>query len=103
VIGISLGGLVAAKVQEESRPDLQVACVSAPTWADGVRLQKKPEHRVAIYSSEDEVIADRVEDWPKLADAHDLAWLTHDTDLHKERICELLNRWIEGKPICQSV
>lgn len=99
VIGISLGGLVAAKVQEQSRPDLQVACVSSPTWADGVRLQKKPAHRVAIYSSNDEVISDRVSEWPELADAYDLSWLTHDMDRHKERICELLNRWIEGVPI----
>ncbi len=96
VIGISLGGLVAAKLQEESRTDLRVACVSSPTWADGVCLESKPAHRLAIYSSNDEVIADRVSDWPQLAEAHDLAWLTHDTDAHKERICELLSRWIEG-------
>ena len=99
VIGISLGGLVAAKIQEHSRPDLQVACVSSPTWADGVRLEKKPANRLAIYSSHDEVIADRVSDWPQLADSHDLSWLTHDTDAHKERIAELLNRWIDHEPL----
>jgi esterase/lipase len=99
VIGISLGGLVAAKVQEDSRLDLKVACISAPTWADGVKLQKKPSHRVAIYSPKDEVIAERVSDWPNLADAYEFAWLTHDTDAHKERLCEMLNRWIEGAPI----
>jgi hypothetical protein len=99
VIGISLGGLVAAKLQEGSRPDLRVACVSSPTWADGVRLRVKPTHRVAIYSSNDEVIADRVAQWPELAEAYDLPWLTHDTDAHKERICELLSRWIGGSPI----
>lgn len=99
VIGISLGGLVAAKLQEDSRPDLQVACVSSPTWADGIRLEKKPAHRVAIYSSRDEVIADRVSDWPALAEAYDLSWLTHDTDRNKERICELLSRWISGAPM----
>ncbi len=99
VIGISLGGLVAAKLQEESRSDLNVACVSSPTWADGVRLIAKPPHRLALYSSQDEVIADRVSDWPKLAESYDLAWLTHDTDAHKERICELLIRWIEGSTV----
>jgi hypothetical protein len=99
VVGISLGGLVAAKVQEQSRADLRVACVSSPTWADGVRLQKKPAHRVAIYSATDEVIADRVSDWPDLAEAHECPWLSHDTDLHKERICEMLKRWIVGVPI----
>ncbi len=94
VVGISLGGLVAAKLQELSRPDLRVACVSSPTWADGVRLERHMENRVAIYSSNDEVIADRVSDWPALADAHDLPWLSHDTDAHKERICGLLTEWM---------
>jgi hypothetical protein len=99
VIGISLGGLVAAKLQEQSRPDLEVACVSSPTWADGVKLARKPSHRLAIYSSNDEVISDRVSEWPQLAEAYDLPWLTHNTDDHKERVCELLNRWIGGRPI----
>ena len=101
VIGISLGGLVAAKLQEASRPDLRVACLSSPTWADGVQLLKKPSHRLAIYSSHDEVIADRVSDWPQLAEAYDLPWLTHDTDAHKERIGQLLNRWIAGEPLAE--
>lgn len=99
VIGISLGGLVAAKVQEDSRPDLFVACVSSPTWADGVRLAKKMPNRLALYSSKDEVISDRVAEWPDLADAHDYPWLSHDTDRHKERICDLLNLWMSGKAI----
>jgi predicted esterase YcpF (UPF0227 family) len=99
VIGISLGGLVAAKVQEECRLDLRVACVSSPTWADSVHLLKKTANRVAIYSSNDEVIAGRVSEWPLLAEAHDLPWLTHDTDAHKERICQMLDRWIGGSPI----
>jgi hypothetical protein len=99
VIGISLGGLVAAKLQEESRLDLRVACISSPTWADGVRLVQKPANRLSIYSSKDEVIAARVSDWPQLAEARDFPWLTHDTDAHKERICEMLNRWIDGLPI----
>lgn len=103
LIGISLGGLVAAKLQEESRFDLRVACVSSPTWADGVRLAMKPENRVAIYSSNDDVIAGRVSDWPQLADAYDVPWLTHDTDAHKKRISALLNRWISGEPIADAV
>lgn len=103
VIGISLGGLVGAKLQEDGRADLQVACVSSPTWVDGVRLTKKLENRLAIYSSNDEVIAPRVSDWPSLAEAYDLPWLTHDTDKHKERIVEMLKRWIERKPVLQSV
>ena len=40
LIGISLGGLVAAKLQETGREDLHVICISSPTWADGVELQR---------------------------------------------------------------
>jgi hypothetical protein len=68
-----------------------------------VRLESKPQHRVAIYSSHDEVIAERVSDWPQLAEAYDLAWLTHDTDAHKERISELLNRWLAGDALAEAV
>ena len=106
VIGISLGGLVAAKLQEESRPDLRVAAISSPTWADGVQLRKHPGNRLAIYSSNDEVIAPRTSDWPNLAEAYNFPWLTHDTDAHKERICQMLNVWLEGgdlAPVAQSL
>jgi len=102
VVGISLGGLVAAKLQEDARPDIHVACISSPTWADGVRLAKKLPNRLAIYSSSDEVIADRVAEWPNLAEAHDFPWLTHNTDVHKQRLCEMLSRWLEGRPIVNA-
>jgi esterase/lipase len=41
LIGISMGGLVAAKLQEEGRTDHHVIAVSSPTWASGISL----EHR----------------------------------------------------------
>src|SRR3990172_12197704 len=78
LIGISLGGLVAAKLQEESRPDLYVICISSPTRFKTIALKKKMSHRVVFYSSEDEIIADRVSNWSELAEAHDLPWLNHD-------------------------
>lgn len=39
IIGISLGGLVAAKLQESGRPDLHVICINSPTWA-GLRAHQ---------------------------------------------------------------
>lgn len=98
VIGISLGGLVAARLQELSRPDLRVACVSSPTWADGVHLERRMPNRIAIYSLNDDVIAGRVSEWPELAEALEFPWLSHDTDLHKVRICEHLNAWLARFP-----
>jgi pimeloyl-ACP methyl ester carboxylesterase len=90
LVGISLGGLVAAKLQETGREDLHVICISSPTSADGVELQRRLPHRLALYSSRDEVIAGRTSRWPVLAEAHDLPWLSHDTDTHKEALARLI-------------
>jgi pimeloyl-ACP methyl ester carboxylesterase len=84
IIGISLGGLVAAKLQESGREDLHVICISSPTWADGVRLERRMANRVALYSSADEVIVGRTVNWPQLAQAFDVSWLSHNTDSHKQ-------------------
>jgi pimeloyl-ACP methyl ester carboxylesterase len=96
VIGVSLGGLVAAKLQELGRDDLHVICISSPTWADGVRLEKRMPNRVAFYSSNDEVIAGRTANWRQLAEAFDLPWLTHDTDRHKQQLAQLAFGFLNG-------
>lgn len=96
VVGLSLGGLVAAKFQEE-RPDLQVFAVNSPTWDGAVRLQRRMEHRIAIYSSQDEVIAGRTAAWPELAEAYDFAWLTHETTPHIKYLVRLIDWYLEGR------
>jgi hypothetical protein len=75
VMGISLCGLVAAKVQEAGRPDLG-GCISSPTWADLVSLERSVRNRTAIYSSADTVIAGRTSEWQRLARAYDVPWQT---------------------------
>jgi pimeloyl-ACP methyl ester carboxylesterase len=90
LIGISLGGLVAARLQETGREDLDVICISSPTWADGVELHQRLPNRWALYSSEDEVIAGRTSRWPDLAEVDHLPWQTHDTDTNKEELARLL-------------
>lgn len=97
LVGISLGGTVAAALQELGRDDLHVIAVSSPTWADGVTLRQCPQRRVALYSSNDEVIAARVADWPKLAAiSRDFAWLTHNTDQFLEPLARLFAWYLEG-------
>ena len=96
VIGVSLGGLVAAKLQEKSRPDLYVICISSPTWADGVKLLRRAEHRVAFYSVVDEVISDRIGNWPRLAEVYEFPWLDHDTDRHLEPLTRLISSYLRG-------
>lgn len=103
LVGISLGGLVAAKLQEASREDLHVVCISSPTWADGVRLERRMPNRVTFYSSNDEVIAGRTEQWPQLAQAFDLLWLTHDTDAHKHALARLIFAYLDGDNLPMAV
>jgi len=97
VIGISLGGLVAAKMQADVRiDDLHVIAISSPTWADGVKLGRKLPNRASIFGTNDDVIAGRTSAWPQLADAYEFPWLTHDTDAHKVRLAELVRAYIDG-------
>src|SRR6266568_5170308 len=103
IVGVSLGGLVAAKLQELERPDLHVVCISSPTFADEVELAKRMVHRVALYSSADEVIAGRTGKWPELADAYDLPWLDHDTDKHKKALGKILCGYLEGRDIAREL
>ena len=97
MVGISLGGLVAAKTQELGRADLQVISISSPTWADGVALQNPPGNRLAFYSSKDPVIGERTKHWPEVATFQkDFTWLTHDTDQHLRYIARLFDWYLEG-------
>jgi pimeloyl-ACP methyl ester carboxylesterase len=103
VIGVSMGGLVAAKLQEDGREDLQVICISSPTWADGVNLGRRVPHRLALYSSHDEVIAGRTSRWPQLAEAYDIPWLTHDTDAHKAPLVRLIIAYMGGSDFAGDI
>src|SRR4051794_40564609 len=63
VVGISMGGMVAAALQETERPDLHVICICSPTWAGDVGVRKHMDNRVSLFSSLDPVIAGRVGAW----------------------------------------
>jgi hypothetical protein len=63
LVGISLGGLIAAKLEQNVRPDLTVVALSSPTSLDGVTLKPvKSSKLYALYSSHDEVISGQT-DW----------------------------------------
>lgn len=98
LVGISLGGLVAAKLQEMGRDDLQVMAISSPTRADGILLERCAERRLAFHSSRDEVIASRTMDWPKVAAfSRDFEWLTHDSNRHLRQIARLCDWYLQGR------
>jgi pimeloyl-ACP methyl ester carboxylesterase len=96
LIGISLGGLVAAKLQEAERPELHVICISSPTYAGDVELEQHMDRRVSLYSSKDSVIQGRTKRWPKLGLAYDLEWMSHDTDMHAPRLATILKGYVGG-------
>jgi pimeloyl-ACP methyl ester carboxylesterase len=99
LIGVSLGGMVAARFQELYRPDVDVVAISSPTWADGVRLETRCDGRLALYSSADDVIRGRTSDWPAIAEAYDLSWLSHDTDAHVNALVPLLVAFADGEAL----
>jgi pimeloyl-ACP methyl ester carboxylesterase len=103
LIGISLGGLLAAKLQEDGREDLRVICLNSPTWADGVTLERRVPDRLAIYSSSDDVIAGRTANWPRLAMAFDLPWLTHDTSMHANELTPLIVAYLQNQSVPHAI
>ena len=103
LIGVSLGGLLAARLQEDGREDLRVICLNSPTWADGVVVQRRMPDRLALYSSNDGVIAGRTANWPQLAMAFDLPWLTHDTSAHARELTPLIIAWLEEHSVPHAI
>jgi hypothetical protein len=97
LVGLGLGGLVAAKLQELGRQDLQVIAISSPTWADKVTLESRAERRLAFYSSQDPIIGSRIANWPQLATfSQDLDWLDQETGKHLKYIARLFDWYVEG-------
>ena len=59
--------------------------------------------RIAFYSSSDNVIAGRTQNWPGLATAFDLPWLTHDTSAHAPELTPLIIAYLEGHSIAHAI
>lgn len=95
LIGVSLGGTVAAKLQETKRTDVMVIGVCSPTYSGDVSISKKMGNRVIIFSKKDEVIRGRVKNWPEFAKTYDFPWLTHDIDPHVSRLADLIRKYTD--------
>lgn len=97
LVGVSLGGLVAAKLVQDHRPDLTVVALASPTFADGIVLTKAATPDLyALYSHADVIIGDRT-NWSDFAADHaDVDWMSdHNLDGQKNRIGLLLSDFIE--------
>jgi pimeloyl-ACP methyl ester carboxylesterase len=105
VVGISMGGLVASKLQELYPALIDTFNLVTPTSADGVKLERRMYKRVALYSSTaDPMIQGRCENWPELTHlAFDVPWLVHDVDLAKHACCYLISCYMRGHDMKQEV
>lgn len=102
LVGIGLGGLLAAKLQEmHPELNLSVFAIAAPTSADFVQLEKKTDQRVALYST---AAGTDGANWPEFTDqAFDVPWLVHDIGPAKYSVAYLLACYMRGWNIDKQV
>jgi hypothetical protein len=97
LVGVGLGGLVAPRLHELGRQDLQVIAISSHARADEVILESWAERRLVFCSSQDPIIGSRIAKWPQLASfSQDLDWLDQETDQHLKYIANLSDWYREG-------
>ncbi len=79
LVGIGRAGLAASYLQERfPELNLSVLAINAPTSAQDFTLSKKPDNRVALYSSRYEPIQGKCENWTDLSTiSFDVSWLQH--------------------------
>src|ERR1017187_6099868 len=97
LVGVSLGGLVAAKLLQDHRPDLRVVALASPTYADGLSLTKRiTPNLYALYSHAGPVVGDRTNWDDYTAKSADVDWMAdHNLDPQKNRIALLLSDILE--------
>jgi pimeloyl-ACP methyl ester carboxylesterase len=97
LVGVSLGGLVAAKLLQDHRPDMTVVTLASPTHADGLSLTKRiTPNLYALYSHNDPVVGDRT-NWADFTDDNaDMDWMAdHRIDPHKSSVAFVLADFID--------
>jgi hypothetical protein len=95
IIGIGLGGLLAAKLQEIQ--DLTVIAIAAPTQWDGVKLRTKNRNRLAVYSSHDENIMPFTNWLDYTDDAFECSPLMfHDISDNRYKLALVVKQYLQG-------
>jgi len=106
IFGIGLGGLLAAKLQEDFLSSgVSVVAFNSPliegtVGLNGTLVQK----RVAVYSSNYYPISDRVTQWPGVAgQVYDVPWLQHGASLPKYAISHLIASYMKTENIASEI
>jgi hypothetical protein len=104
IFGIGLGGLLAAKVQEDfPAKGLSVVAVNAPTFEGIIGLSNLVSNRVALYSSVYAPVAARCE-WDRYAgQAYDVSWLQHGIKNTKYGLAYLLASYMQIENLAAEV
>jgi hypothetical protein len=103
IIGVGLGGLIAAKYQE-NRPDMRVIALASPTNAHGLSLKIKMDNRMAIYSSRDEKIKPYT-NWPEFShQAYEYTpLLFHDVESSRYMLSYLIKMYLVGGDVEKEI
>ena len=104
VIGIGLGGLLAARLQEEfPAKDLSVIALNSPTVEGLIELQNIVFNRVAIYSSFYSPLMGCC-NWPRFTpQAYDVPWLMHGVKNTKYGLAYLLTAYMQTEDLSADV
>lgn len=108
IVGVSMGGLIACALQERfPLHNLSVFTVSSPTSMPTLSLsgEKVYNQRVALYSSLDPVVGERVADWPNLTNlAFDVPWMkSHNTEDQKVQVAMAIAAYMSGNNLIAAV
>jgi pimeloyl-ACP methyl ester carboxylesterase len=105
LVGVSLGGLISAKLLQDGRSDLTVVTLASPTFADGIALTNRiTPNLYALYSHADPVLGNRTNWGDYTTDHADVPWMSdHNLDPQKNRIGLLLSDFIEHGDFSSAV
>ena len=102
VIGFGIGGLLAAKLQEDfPNNKVSVVTINSPLMDGMVKLSGTlVQNRVAIYSTSYPPIKDLSLQWPTMASqAYDVPWLQHGSYLSKYALCHLIASYMQSEDL----
>jgi hypothetical protein len=104
VVGIGLGGLLAARLQEEfAYRGLSVIAVNAPLFEGPIAIQSKVQNRVAIYSSLYAPISDRCGWLPYTGQAYDAPWFRNGIKNVKFGLASLIRGYLQNEDIHEDL
>ena len=105
LVGVSLGGLVAARLLQDHRPDLTVVTLASPTHAEGLALTKRiTPNLYALSSHNDPVLGDRTNWGDFTLDHADVDWMAdHSIDPQKSSVALVLADFIEHENFMETI